>query len=249
MHVSKNLRVEEMLEWLLAHEAELTAKEREWVRKIDETGAGMEDLEFSPKQSEVLADIYQRHQKSGSPVAKKKGTVPSKKRSAGKRKQVTIYTDGSSRGNPGPGGYGTILIFGKYRKELSQGYQRTTNNRMELMAALAGLEALFEPCEVTVHTDSKYLAEAFQKHWIVGWKRKGWKTASKKPVKNKDLWLRLDAAAAKHEVHWKWVKGHAGHLENERCDTLATTAADGGGRIPDKGYEESLRQERGLFDD
>ncbi|MCH1507085.1 ribonuclease HI [Verrucomicrobiales bacterium] len=154
-------------------------------------------------------------------------------------KHVQIYTDGSSKGNPGPGGYGTVLVFGKFRKEMSQGYACTTNNRMELMAVIAGLEALFETCEATVNSDSKYVVQAFQDKWIVGWRKRGWKTAKKEPVKNKDLWLRLDALASKHTVHWKWVKGHAGHTENERCDWLATTAADGKNLPPDEGFESA----------
>lgn len=159
--------------------------------------------------------------------------MPEEKRS----KHVQIYTDGSSKGNPGPGGYGTVLIFGNYRKEMSQGYACTTNNRMELMAAIAGLEALFETCEATVYSDSKYVVQAFQDKWIVGWKKRGWKTAKKDPVKNKDLWLRLDALDIKHTVRWQWVKGHAGHVENERCDFLATTAADGRKLPPDEGFD------------
>ncbi|MFT4639117.1 MAG: ribonuclease HI [Verrucomicrobiales bacterium] len=155
-----------------------------------------------------------------------------------KRKRVTIYTDGSSRGNPGPGGYGTVLIAGKHRKEISKGFKRTTNNRMELMAALAGLRALREPCEVIIHTDSRYVADAFLKNWITGWKKKGWKTATKKPVKNKDLWLGLDAANDMHTITWNWVKGHAGNPENERCDFLATEAAQGSNLRVDEGFKE-----------
>lgn len=152
---------------------------------------------------------------------------------------VSIYTDGAARGNPdGPGGYGTILHYvdGKgtiHEKELSQGYVRTTNNRMELMAAIAGLEALKAPCDVTLYSDSKYLVDAFNKHWIDGWVAKGWKRGKNEPVKNPDLWKRLLAAKEGHNVTFVWVKGHDGHEFNERCDKLATAAADGDGLIED----------------
>lgn len=157
--------------------------------------------------------------------------------------QVTIYTDGAARGNPGPGGYGAVLSFRQpdgqvHEKELSQGYVRTTNNRMELMAAIAGLEALNKPCAVLLHSDSKYLVDAFNQHWVDGWLRRGWKNAKKEPVKNIDLWKRLLAAKETHEVTFVWVKGHAGQEENERCDELATAAADGEGRIVDEGAPE-----------
>ena len=155
--------------------------------------------------------------------------------------EVTLYSDGSSRGNPGPGGFGTVMHFvdstGKLHvKEISQGYNNTTNNRMELMGVIAGLEALKRPCKITVVTDSQYVVNAFNKNWIAGWQKKGWKNAKKEPVKNKDLWLRLLDAKAPHQVSFTWVKGHAGHPENERCDELATTAADGKGRIDDTGF-------------
>ena len=146
--------------------------------------------------------------------------------------KVTIYSDGSARGNPdGPGGYGTVLQYtapdGKlYEKELSCGYRKTSNNRMELMGAIAGLEALKKPCEVDLYSDSSYLVNAFEKHWIDGWKRNGWKTSSKEPVKNQDLWERLLEAMKPHKVKFHWVKGHNGHPLNERCDKLATAAAD-----------------------
>ncbi len=151
---------------------------------------------------------------------------------------ITIYTDGSSRGNPGPGGYGVILVSAKHRKELSGGYERTTNNRMELMAAIVGLEAPNRPCTVTLHSDSRYLIDAMTKGWVESWKRRGWRKADKKPVKNTDLWKRLEAAAERHDVTWKWVRGHAGHEQNERCDELAVDAATGPGRIVDTGYAE-----------
>ena len=157
--------------------------------------------------------------------------------------QVKIFTDGAARGNPdGPGGYGTILNYVDrqgtlHEREYSQGYVRTTNNRMELMAAIVGLEALKRPCEVELYSDSKYLTDAFNQHWIDGWIKKGWKRGKNEPVKNVDLWKRLLAAMAPHEVHFHWVKGHAGHPENERCDRLATQAADGDGRMVDTGLE------------
>ena len=138
---------------------------------------------------------------------------------------VIVHTDGACSGNPGPGGWGAILTFGDREKELSGGEAHTTNNRMELMAAIAELEALKKPCTVELHTDSKYVHDGISK-WIHGWKRNGWKTADRKPVKNVDLWKRLDAALANHEVHWRWVKGHAGHDMNERADRLAVKAID-----------------------
>ena len=136
---------------------------------------------------------------------------------------VTIYTDGACSGNPGPGGWGAILIAGAHRKELSGGEAGTTNNRMELLAAISALEALKVPSRVELHTDSKYVQDGISK-WIHGWKRNGWKTADKKPVKNVDLWQRLDLAIQKHHVKWHWVKGHAGHELNERADRLAVAA-------------------------
>ena len=154
--------------------------------------------------------------------------------------QVKIYTDGAARGNPdGPGGYGTVLEYvdskGELHKEISQGYQRTTNNRMELMAVIAGLEALNRPCEVELYSDSKYVVDAFNQHWIDGWMKKGWKRGKNEPVKNVDLWKRLLKAKEPHHVTFIWVKGHDGHPQNERCDTLATTAADGHDLIVDEG--------------
>jgi ribonuclease HI len=139
---------------------------------------------------------------------------------------VSIYTDGSCLGNPGPGGWGAILVYGEVEKELSGGEDNTTNNRMELMAAIMALEALNRPVEVTLTSDSVYLKDGITK-WIHGWKKNGWKTAAKKPVANQDLWQRLDAAIAPHRITWAWVKGHAGHPMNERCDDLARQAAEG----------------------
>ncbi len=136
---------------------------------------------------------------------------------------VTIHTDGACSGNPGPGGWGAILGFGDRQKELHGGEAHTTNNRMELMAAIAALEALKKPCIVDLHTDSQYMRDGIMK-WIKNWKRNGWRTADKKPVKNVDLWQRLEQAAAAHDVEWIWVRGQAGHPENERADLLARSA-------------------------
>ena len=144
---------------------------------------------------------------------------------------VTLFSDGSSRGNPGPGGYGTILRYvdstGKvHEREYSEGFPDTTNNRMELMGVITGLENLKKPCRVHIVSDSRYVVDAFQKHWIDSWQQKGWKGSDKKPVKNIDLWQRLLTAAEEHELEFTWIKGHNGHPENERCDALATSAAD-----------------------
>jgi ribonuclease HI len=153
-------------------------------------------------------------------------------------KSVAIFTDGSCLGNPGPGGYGTVMRYGKHSKELSGGYTLTTNNRMELLAAIIGLEALKSPCEVTLTTDSQYVRKGITE-WIGNWKRRNWRTADKKPVKNKDLWQRLDAATTQHSIQWNWVKGHSGHPENERCDELARNAAQGEALSIDEGFVES----------
>ena len=152
---------------------------------------------------------------------------------------VRIFTDGAARGNPeGPGGYGTVLQSTDpkgelHEREYSAGYKKTTNNRMELMAVITGLEALNRPCEVEVISDSKYVTDAFNQHWIEGWLKRGWKNSAKEPVKNIDLWKRLLKAKEPHQVKFTWVKGHAGHPENERCYTLATTAADGDNLLDD----------------
>ena len=154
---------------------------------------------------------------------------------------VKVYTDGAARGNPdGPGGYGTVLEYvdtkGQlHTKEISQGYKKTTNNRMELMAVIAGLEALNRPCDVEVYSDSQYVVNAFNQHWIEGWIKKGWKRGKNEPVKNVDLWKRLLEVKGKHQVIFIWVKGHDGHPQNERCDMLATSAADGTDLLEDKG--------------
>ncbi len=158
--------------------------------------------------------------------------------------KVVVYTDGSSRGNPGPGGYGAVLrctdAAGKMHElELSAGYKRTTNNRMELMGAIAALEALKRPCEVEVHSDSQYVVNAFNQHWVSGWQRRGWKNAKKEPVKNPDLWKRLLAAMEPHKVSWIWVRGHNGAELNERCDQLAVAAATAPAStlLADEGFE------------
>jgi len=153
-------------------------------------------------------------------------------------KHILIYTDGACRGNPGRGGFGTILNYNGHIKEISAGYSKTTNNRMEILAALVGLEALSEPCKVTVYSDSKYLIDAMSKGWLYGWKKKNWTRGPGKPLKNVDLWKRMDEVIRKHDITWKWVKGHAGHPENERCDELATTAADKHGNPPDPGFNK-----------
>ena len=146
------------------------------------------------------------------------------------KSKVNIYTDGACSGNPGVGGYGTILVHidsegNKHEKELSEGYKLTTNNQMELLAVITGLEALKKPCDVTIYSDSKYVVDAFNNKWIDGWITKGWKTAGKSPVKNVELWQRLLKAKEPHDVEFIWVKGHAGHEYNERCDALAVSAS------------------------
>ncbi|MGK2959907.1 MAG: ribonuclease HI [Candidatus Malihini olakiniferum] len=150
-------------------------------------------------------------------------------------KQVEIFTDGSCLGNPGSGGYGAVLRYKQHEKILSWGYRLTTNNRMELMAVIAALEMLTTHCTVTISTDSQYVRQGIT-HWIHNWKLKGWKTADKKPVKNIDLWQRLDADIQRHTLHWEWVKGHAGHPENKKCDELARQAASRPTR-DDTGYQ------------
>lgn len=138
---------------------------------------------------------------------------------------VVLYTDGACRGNPGPGGWGVLMQYGSKRKELFGGEDQTTNNRMELMAAIAGLEALKRTCQVDLYTDSQYVRKGITE-WIHGWKKNGWKTSAKKDVKNRDLWQRLDESIARHRVNWHWVKGHAGHPGNERADALANKGID-----------------------
>ena len=140
-------------------------------------------------------------------------------------KQVTIYTDGACSGNPGPGGWGAILMYGEHRKELSGGEAHTTNNRMELTGVITALEALKEPCVVELWSDSKYVIDALQKGWAKGWRARGWVKSDKKPALNADLWAALLDAAAPHTLHYHWIKGHAGHPENEQCDRMAVAEA------------------------
>ncbi|AMG05200.1 ribonuclease HI [Vibrio mimicus] len=140
-------------------------------------------------------------------------------------KQVEIFTDGSCLGNPGPGGYGVVMRYKQVEKTLARGYRLTTNNRMEMLAAVVALQTLKEPCRVVLTTDSQYVRQGITQ-WIHNWKLRGWKTADKKPVKNADLWQALDRETARHQVEWRWVKGHAGHRENEMCDELARQAAE-----------------------
>ena len=140
-------------------------------------------------------------------------------------KFIEIFTDGACRGNPGPGGWGALLRYGGRERELSGAAAQTTNNRMELTAAIKALEALTEPCRISLTTDSNYVKNGIMQ-WIGDWKRRGWRTAAKRPVKNRDLWQRLDELALRHEIEWRWVKGHSGHAENERVDALANKAID-----------------------
>lgn len=150
---------------------------------------------------------------------------------------VTIYTDGACSGNPGPGGYGVLLQAGAHTKELSEGYRRTTNNRMELMALIKGLELLNRPCTVTLFSDSKYVVDTVQKGWAKSWKARGWVKADKQPAVNADLWDRALKALEKHKVTIRWVKGHASNAGNNRCDELAVAASKSGGLQADEGYE------------
>jgi len=156
---------------------------------------------------------------------------PGEQSSAGHPGEVTLVTDGACSGNPGPGGWGALLRYADRERELSGAEPHTTNNRMELMAVIQGLETLKRPCPVCIVTDSEYVMKGITE-WLAGWKRRGWKTASKKPVKNEDLWRRLEEALAPHTVRWEWVRGHAGHPDNERADTLARTAAKAQNRPP-----------------
>ncbi len=156
------------------------------------------------------------------------------------KNDVTIYTDGGCLGNPGPGGYGVVLRCGQHEKQLSGGFARTTNNRMEIMAAIVALEALNMPCRVTLHSDSKYLVDAMTLGWVQRWKANGWKRNKKDKAVNVDLWERLLGACAEHEVAFKWVKGHAGHADNETCDRLANQAAARTDLPPDEAYERSM---------
>jgi ribonuclease HI len=152
-------------------------------------------------------------------------------------KNVTIYTDGACTGNPGPGGYGIVLLFDGHRKELSGGYKRTTNNRMEMMAVIVGLQSLKEPCAITLYSDSKYVVDAIQKGWAVRWRAKGWMRNKKDKALNPDLWQQLLDLCDQHQVEFRWVRGHAGDPENERCDRLAVQAAKQPDLPADQGYQ------------
>ncbi|HIV02728.1 MAG TPA: ribonuclease HI [Candidatus Aphodoplasma excrementigallinarum] len=154
-------------------------------------------------------------------------------------KEVLLFTDGACSGNPGKGGYGAILKYGSFEKEMSRGFVSTTNNRMELLAAIVGLEALKEPCIVDLYSDSKYLVDAVNKGWVYNWKKNGWKKSDKKSALNVDLWERLLALMETHRVTFHWVKGHDGHPENERCDRLAVLAYMGTSLYEDKGFVNS----------
>lgn len=151
-------------------------------------------------------------------------------------KHVTIYTDGACLGNPGPGGYGVVLLYGRHRRELSGGYAHTTNNRMELMACIVGLEALKERCQVTLYTDSQYVAQAINEGWAQRWRARGWRRSAKHAAQNPDLWARLLDLCAQHAVTFTWVRGHAGNRENERCDVLSVQASLQPNLPPDTGY-------------
>lgn len=151
------------------------------------------------------------------------------------KKQVNIYTDGACSGNPGPGGFGVILKYGEVTKELSAGYKSTTNNRMELLAVITGLEALKTECAVTLYSDSKYVVDSITKGWVYSWQMKGWKKSDGKKALNVDLWIRLLPLLEKHDVEFVWLKGHAGHEYNERCDTLAVAASQSDNLLIDTG--------------
>lgn len=155
-------------------------------------------------------------------------------------REVKIYTDGASSGNPGPGGYGVVLLFDKHRKELSGGFRKTTNNRMELMAVIEGLKALKERCRVTIYSDSKYIVDAIEQGWIYNWKKRNWIRSNKEKVLNPDLWQQLYNLLNEHEIKFEWVKGHNGDIENERCDILAVSAYRKSNLPHDIAYEASL---------
>jgi ribonuclease HI len=152
------------------------------------------------------------------------------------RSHVVIYTDGACSGNPGPGGYGVVMLYGDVRQELSQGYRITTNNRMELMGVIAALERLTRPCRVTLYSDSQYVVDSVTKRWVYSWKRNGWRKSNKKPALNIDLWQRLLPLLEQHEVEFKWVRGHNNNVENERCDRLAVAAVQSDDLLVDAGF-------------
>lgn len=161
--------------------------------------------------------------------------------------QVTVYTDGACSGNPGPGGYGVLLKSGKHTKEMSQGYRRTTNNRMELLAVIVALKTLTRPCEVTLYSDSRYVVDAIEKNWAKSWKARGWKKADKQPALNADLWAEALDQLAKHKVKLVWVKGHASNEGNNRCDEIAVAASRTPNLLSDEGYERARQPEKALF--
>lgn len=150
--------------------------------------------------------------------------------------EVVIYTDGACSGNPGPGGFGVVLLNGASRREISQGYRRTTNNRMELLAVITALESLKRRCHVTIYSDSEYVVNAITKGWLRSWQQRGWRKADKKPVLNLDLWQRLVPLLAGHDIEFRWVRGHNNDVENERCDVLAVAAIQGGDLLADDGF-------------
>jgi len=160
------------------------------------------------------------------------------------QKNVVIYTDGACSGNPGPGGYGAVLIYKTWRKEISAGYRWTTNNRMELLALIESVDLLKEPCKLSIFSDSKYVIQGFTKGWMAGWRKNGWITASKKPVQNRDLWERLDTLLGGHEFSFTWVKGHAENKENNRCDALAVSASKKNPDTIDEGFESERPYEK-----
>ncbi len=161
----------------------------------------------------------------------------SSQRNTSTRKNVTIYTDGACLGNPGPGGYAAVLLYGHHRKEIAGGFRLTTNNRMEIMAAIAALSALKTPCEVKLYSDSQYLVNAMTKGWVQRWRARGWMRTSTDKAKNVDLWEQLLHLCSRHRVQFHWLRGHDGHPDNERCDALATQAAQAPDLPPDQGYE------------
>ncbi len=156
------------------------------------------------------------------------------------KKQVVIYSDGACSGNPGPGGYGVVLMYGEHRREYSGGYRRTTNNRMELQGPIVGLDALNQSCQVTLYSDSRYVVDGVEKGWARKWRAKGWMRNKKEPAINPDLWDRLLDLCDKHDVEFRWVRGHSGHPENERCDRLAVEASRGANLAIDEGYERPV---------
>ncbi len=190
-----------------------------------------------PAMAETPLSLPPRHRPRAEPPVLADDSAPSP------RKTVTIYTDGGCQGNPGPGGWAAVLRYEEKVREIAGGEPATTNNRMELMAAIAALQALKEPCVVNLHTDSQYLRQGISS-WIKSWKARGWRTMDKQPVKNVDLWQQLDAARERHQVRWHWVKGHAGQAENERCDVLAQAEM---AKLRQKYTKAQLREFLALF--